>query len=263
MSLVLHPDVIDCCCSIYQLIQWCPDAQRSGYAPSQKGSQRPYCGRGSFQGGRGHSSGTLTTWVEKDHDHPEEDIDNVILVTEPGDDHNFILGEIIGYAVIDSECTQTVCGSNGLQTYYDTLSNREHRAIQTAKSRCMFKFGNGPVYLSTAAVILPVTLGSTKVNLLVQVVNCDVLLLISRQSLKGAHCFIDFIGDNVFMFGKEKPLKLSKTGHFCISLLCDDKSGTIQNILFTSPIISEAGKSNQKKIVKLHKQFAHPSSDHL
>ena len=183
------------------------------------------------------------------------------MVTEPG--YNDILSETIGYAVIDSGCTQTVCGNIWLRTYLDTLSNREHRAVQTEQSRCKFKFGDGPVYLSTTAVILPVTFGSNKVKLRVQVVNCDVPLLISRQSLKGAHCFIDFVGDKVFMFGEEIPVKLSKTGHYCISLLCDDKRETIQNVLFTSPLVSEDGKSNQKKILKLHKQFAHPSSERL
>ena len=251
------------CRSIYHWIQRCPDAQRSGYTPSRRGSRRPYRGRGSFRGGSGHSSGTPTIWLEEDYDHPEEDIDNVILVTEPGDDHNDILSETIGYAVIDSGCTQTVCGNIWLRTYLDTLSNREHRAVQTEQSRCKFKFGDGPVYLSTTAVILPVTFGSNKVKLRVQVVNCDVPLLISRQSLKGAHCFIDFVGDKVFMFGEEIPVKLSKTGHYCISLLCDDKRETIQNVLFTSPLVSEDGKSNQKKILKLHKQFAHPSSERL
>ena len=54
------PSKCSFCRSIYHWIQRCPDAQRSGYTPSRRGSRRPYRGRGSFRGGRGYSSGTPT-----------------------------------------------------------------------------------------------------------------------------------------------------------------------------------------------------------
>lgn len=185
------------------------------------------------------------------------------MLTEPGDDKHELMNETIGYVIIDSGCTKTVCGKTWLRTYIDTLSNREHRVVQTEQSKCNFRFGDGPTYTSTQVVIIPVIFGSHRAMLRTHVVNCEIPLLMSRQSLKRAHCQIDFVQDKVVMFGEQVPVKISRTGHYCVPLTSDDKQETIHNVLFTSPINPDDDKANQKKVMKLHKQFAHPSSDRL
>ena len=173
------------------------------------------------------------------------------------------MNETIGFAVIDSGCTTTVCGNIWLRTYLDTLSNRDHRSVTTEDETCDFRFGDGPVYSSTKIVIIPVTFGSEKARLATHVVECDIPLLMSRQSLKKAHCQIDFVYDRVFMFGKEVNVKLSKTGHYCLPLTTNNKKESIQHILFSSPINPGDNTENHRKVTKLHKQFAHPSSKRL
>lgn len=185
------------------------------------------------------------------------------MLSEPGNSVNSdILSETIGYVVIDSGCTQTVCGTTWLRTYLDTLSNSERRTVYAEESRCRFRFGDGPVYTSTKAVILPVTFGSSKVKLRTYVVECDIPLLMSRTSLKRAQCHMDFVTDKVFMFGEEIPVKISRTGHYCVPITPDDNPELVKNVLFTSPLKPE-DDGNRKKILKLHKQFAHPSAERL
>ena len=185
------------------------------------------------------------------------------MLTGPDNDYDELMNETIGFAVIDSGCTKTVCGNVWLRTYLDTLSNRDHRAVTTEDSKCDFRFGDGPVYSSSKIVTIPVTFGSQKARLATHVVECDVPLLISRQSLKRAHCQIDFVQDRVYMFGEEVMVKLSKTGHYCLPLTSDNREEIVQNVLFSSPINPGSETENLKKVTKLHKQFAHPSSERL
>ena len=116
-------------------------------------------------------------------------------------------------------------------TYMDTLSNREHRAVQTEQSKCIFRFGDGPTFTSTRVVTIPVMFGSHRAMLRTHVVDCEIPLLMSRQSLKRAHCQFDFVHDKVFMSGEQVPVKISRTGHYCVPLTNDHKQETIHNVL--------------------------------
>ena len=111
-----------------------------------------------------------------------------------------------------------VCGNTWLRTYIDTLSNCEHRAVQSEQSKCNFKFDDGPTYTSTRVVIIPVMFGSHRAMLCIHVVDCEIPLLMSCQFLKRANCKIDFVHDKVLMFGEEVPVKISRTGHYCVPL---------------------------------------------
>ena len=112
---------------------------------------------------------------------------------------------------------------------------------------------SGKVYTSSKAVFIPVTFGNHSTFLRSHVVECDVLLLMSRESLQKAACLINFYLDKVYMFGQEVEVKISKSGHYCVPVIKDDKQETIKNVLLSSPIDSSDDKINEKKIVKLHK----------
>ena len=65
-----------------------------------------------------------------------------------------------------------------------------------------------------------------------QVVDCEIPLLKSRQSLKQAHCQIDFVQDKLFMVGEQVPFKISRTGHYCMPRTNGDKQETFMDIKF-------------------------------
>ena len=264
-----NPSRCNFCRSVYHWIDRCPDAPRPSGGPRGRGFARPARGRGAHQSAH-FTTGDKPGFIWQESDHPGEqtsdlsDAHNVVLLTDPSDDHPDLMSETIGYVIIDSGCTQTVCGNTWFKTYLDTLSNRVYRTVRSEESKCSFRFGDGPVYTSTRVAFIPITLGTQKVTLRTYVVDCDVPLLMSRQSLKRAQCHIDFVHDKVYMFGEEVPMKLSRTGHYCVPLVSEDKSGMVKNVLFTSPVDpSDSNKSNHKKVLKLHKQFAHPAPDRL
>ena len=91
------------------------------------------------------------------------------------------------------------------------------------------------------------------------VIECDIPLLMSRESLKKAHAEIGFKSDTICMFGQDLPLKISQTGHLLLPL-----TGTItENCFFTSPINTTNPDVYKKQDLKLHKQFARPKPDKL
>ena len=76
-----------------------------------------------------------------------------------------LLGETLGYAILDSGCNITVCGQLWLKTYLDSLSNENYRSVKTVKSTVKFRFGDGQIYSSTSCVHIPVFIGSQRVIL--------------------------------------------------------------------------------------------------
>ena len=84
----------------------------------------------------------------------------------------------------------------------------------------------------------------------------------SRSSLKRAECKLDFVQDKISLLGEQVTLMISRSGHYCVPLQCDKNSNTrVKHIMFSSPLNDD--NSVEKKILKLHKQFAHPSSERL
>lgn len=169
---------------------------------------------------------------------------------------------------MDSGCTRTVCGDLWLNAYLDSLSSHERKTVHTEKSLCNFRFGDGITHQSTRAIYLPVHIGTMSATLIVQVVSCNVPLLMSRQSLKKAGADLDFKTDTLTIFEQTVPLEITESGHYCLSLsrsINNPHSPATQKILFTS-ILEGCTQDNTeclKRALKLHKQFAHPSSTKL
>ena len=255
------------CQSTYHWISRCPDAPRQsgGIRRGARGFRR---GRGRPGSGyRGQSKQEKYIWLGEHLSEPEiENVTNVILATETNVD-DVLLSETIGYAIIDSGCTRTVCGETWLNTYLDTLPNNIRRQVYSESSECHFRFGDGEVFHSDRVVMLPVQFGSESAKLGVNIVTCDIPLLLSRITLKRAGCRMDFTRDRVILLGEEVPVKISSSGHYCVPLMrnSDQYPRLVSQIMFSSPIHPDVDSVtvNKKKILKLHKQFAHPAPERL
>lgn len=196
----------------------------------------------------------------------ENDNIDIVLLSDLHDNNlNNLLGETIGYAILDSGCTRTVCGDKWLDTYLDTLSISERKSVFSTSSRYRFRFGDGQTYDSNRAVTIPVHFGSQSAKLEVHVVDCNVPLLLSRISLKRANSQLDFATDNIIILGEHVPIHISRSGHYCISLTrtLDSNARDTKLILYTTPLTPGDIDNNRSKIRKLHKQFAHPAPDKL
>ena len=174
-----------------------------------------------------------------------------------------VVSESLNCALLDSGCSSTVCGKNWLSCYIDTLP--ENVDLQVTQSNKSFKFGPGQQYNSLKQVNLPVNINGMQARLLTDVVDCEIPLLLSKQSMKAANSCLDFEHDTVTMFGIEIPLQHTSGGHYCIPLTpkqvivnspCTNDS---VQVTFTVSDMSTKSLDEKKKIaVKLHKQFGHP-----
>ena len=176
-----------------------------------------------------------------------------------------LLGETLGCAVLDSGCTSTVCGKTWLATYLETLSVNDSRLVSETFSSKSFRFGDGETYPSLHTKTIPIYTGNQRSFLDVEVIDCEIPLLLSNSSLKRAHAHLDFGSDEINFLGENIPMKISKSGHYYIQLSREPVYNlpSTQRIMFTTPINSENVEESRKFISKLHRQFAHPHSSRL
>lgn len=185
------------------------------------------------------------------------DLDNENLET--------LLGETIGYAVLDSGCTRSVCGKVWLDTYLDSLSASDRNKVSFQKSTREFRFGDGQTYKSEWLVSVPIHLGNQKAILETEVVYTHIPLLLSRISLKRAGATLNFEHDEIVMFGERIPIVISKSGHYCVSLSRKMTwNSDCEKVFFSTPLSpSDDVQDTTKKVQKLHRQFAHPAPERL
>ncbi len=174
------------------------------------------------------------------------------------------VGETLNCAVLDSGCTQTVCGNNWLKCFKESM--QEGILIEEKPSHATFKFGNGDAVISSKKVVLPVTIGSKNVKLETDVVDTEIPLLMSKAAMKKANTVLDFDQDRVIMCGEEQTLMKRSSGHYAIPITKSRQiieQGVIDNefCLLSKNITIKDDK--EKIVLKLHKQFCHCSSDRL
>ena len=113
-------------------------------------------------------------------------------------------------------------------------------------------------------VILPCVIADIEVSIVTNVVDSDIPLLLSKESMKRAGTCLNFENDSITMFKKKIPLRCTSSGHYHIPITkpLSDKS-KFKHILFIKEN-SFKNKSEKIKIAtKLYRQFSHPSSKKL
>ena len=135
--------------------------------------------------------------------------------------------EAYNTAVIDTACTKTVCGSKWLYQFVASLGDKSQKEITFCESKTPFKFGDGETKYSYQLVKFPAKIGGIKCFIEAEVVDCEIPLLLSKESLKRAQTVIDLDNDKVSMFGKRVEVQLTSSGHYCISILDTEDQGTM------------------------------------
>ena len=167
-------------------------------------------------------------------------------------------GETLSCAVLDSGYTQTVCGKTWLDCYTDSLMNEN--VIVEKPSTSAFKFGNGPPLMSETKVVIPVVIGSKKVNLETGVIDADIPLLKSKVAMKKAETVLNFNENTVSMFGEKQQLLKTSSGHYAIPLTSRkvaDSENTF-DVSKTCCFLTTSSSSRREKesmVKKLHRQF--------
>ncbi|XP_067658382.1 uncharacterized protein [Haliotis asinina] len=118
---------------------------------------------------------------------------------------------------------------------------------------------------SSMTALIPATIGETECKIETEVVNADIPLLLSKQSLKKAGTKLDLGTDKAEMFNKPVTLNLTSSGHYCVEISGNRAHIESHNIDQEILVIEETASKEEKKIImkKLHKQFGHASKEHL
>ena len=179
-----------------------------------------------------------------------------------------LIGETLSMAVLDSGCIKTVCSKTWLNCYLKSLSSDELDNIKYERSETIFKFGNGKACHSIEWITISVVIAGQNVLLSTEVTENDILLLLSKVTMKKANTYIDFANDKITILNKEVPVKFTTSGHYCIPIgkIVDDNHDQVlksESILFCDDVNELSNDEKQKITIKLHCQFSHPFSDKL
>ena len=183
--------------------------------------------------------------------------ENVVLFTGYNKEEIYQLGvDARNCAILDSDCSSTVCGQNWMDSYINSLNEVDRKKIKQTTGERTFKFGGGTRLKSRAEYCLPAVIAGKEVTIKTDVVGSDIPLLLSRTAMKRAGVKMDLENDSATIFGKDIALNLTTSGHYCIPI---DRTENIAVEEVFSVKLEEMGRQDKvKTLLKLHRQFAHP-----
>lgn len=172
-----------------------------------------------------------------------------------------LLAESANAAVLDSACTSTVAGETWMNCYMDSLDPAVRGKVVEQPSETQFKFGGGTVLKSTKKVTFPCLIAGSECEIQADVVESDIPLLLSKDSMKRAKVKLDLETDSATIFGKDVQLQCTSSGHYCVPI--DQIDVSVEETTSALIATKESTRERDDVIKKLHKQFAHPSSKRL
>ena len=164
--------------------------------------------------------------------------------------------------VLDNGCPKNVAGENWIKMYQDAQGNKN-----LVKEPCIdaFQFGQGEIYKAMYQTTIPITLGSYKTNIQVPVVDCDVPLLISKQTLKAWEVIQNYQTDTIYIGKTKETIKLKnlKSGHYGIKLGTDreDKNDLMKCFMTRNDNLDKQDLISEIK--KVHRYLGHPTEDQM
>lgn len=120
---------------------------------------------------------------------------------------NKLVSDCYGHALLDSGCSTTVCGEMWLSNYYDSLSDY-----------ATFTFADGVSVKSIKKINLPYYIRDMRAMIEVDVVSCNIPLLLSKYSMKKGKMCLNFGDDSAVINGRKMLLKSNDSGHYLLPL---------------------------------------------
>ena len=105
-----------------------------------------------------------------------------------------------------------------LHFYIISLSEEEKESTIPEKSMTKFRFGSGDVIESLKRIVIHADITGKRISIVTDVIDCDILLLLSKDAMKKAQATIDFTNDTVTIFGVTQKLFFTSSGHYCVPL---------------------------------------------
>lgn len=177
--------------------------------------------------------------VNQTEEHVE--VGNITLLTV----NQTFVAETYGTAVIDTACTKTVCGRDWMNKFIDMGG----QVLSSVESNRPFKFGHGPVVNAVKMITIGGKIGKTKCNIETEVVPLDLPLLLSKESLKRAGTELNIPCDEAIMFGEKINLELTSSGHYCVNILDDQDSESVNGneVLYSINTFQDLDEPEKRK----------------
>ena len=177
-----------------------------------------------------------------------------------------LLSETWCPAVLDSGATSTVCGKVWFDEYFKRLPSEQQSKSTYTRSSKSFRFGDGRQLTSVKATTIPATVGSCKVEIKTDIIDSDILLLLSKAAMKKAQIVLNFNNDTITF--QRYQIKLNITSNDLYYFPITEPKSLINSITKTGnqdqlTLRVTVAKSNTEIAHKLHRSFAHPSTDKL
>ena len=121
------------------------------------------------------------------------------LITE--EDYVTFVAQSATSAILDSGAPANVAGKVWFESYISGLSDKQLSHVKYFDSTSTFRFGNDKVFKSLYRAEIPAQIGRENVLISTDVVETTIPLLFSKGAMKKAGTSIDFVRDEVTMFG--------------------------------------------------------------
>ena len=172
--------------------------------------------------------------------------------------------ESFNVAILDSGAPKSVCGTQWLNQYIDTLGPEDKSKVSYGSATNVYKFGCGTKTQAIRKVRFPAVLGDVEVMLKADVVKGELPLLLSRSCMKQANSELNFKDDTIQILGQSLNLLVTRSGHYALPL------GRNRQLIVDSARKPELSLTLHIKnatveatAIKLHRQFAHPPPNRL
>ena len=255
-----------------------PFGQRPVFQGQSSGNvyqQAPFRSR---QGAQEQQSGPLRCHICKETDHMMKDckyntfggkklafFESDFQLEDKDECLTYLMGESTNRALLDTGASSTVCGKKWLTVFEESLTPAEHQEVKVTPCEKNFSFGDGDAVTAKIQKILPVTICGQEVTLSVFVVDNDIPLLLSRESMKKMKMKIDNETDKVYALGGEENLVITKSGHMMIPIGRCESSISQTALLDTTEqyLKFHVSTDSVKCAENLHKYFAHGSTSKI
>ena len=117
----------------------------------------------------------------------------------------------------DTGCSSTVCGISWYSDFIDDLTNQDRSKISEANSSKTFTFGNGVPVASMKKVTTPFFVAGLRSEI-TDAVDCDIPLLLSKDTMKRANMVLRFRDDTVTVNNLPVKLDTSTSGHYMLPI---------------------------------------------
>ena len=176
----------------------------------------------------------------------------------------YLSSESSNVALLDCGAAKTVMGRRWFEMYEDSLHEEEKSQLKEEHNISHFKFGDGKPVTSEIVKVIPINMCGQDMLIKANLVENNVPLLISNQSLKSAKAKINFVQDTIEIDGNTQKLISTSSGHYGIPLKgCRNGFKLSLDTEDEQQIFLSKKEDPESLALHIHKYFAHASASKL